>query len=82
VKVKNAFSPPIVGNQTDRAVARSSLRFIRLQTLAFEATLPQSVFEKIGARTIVLPWRVLRGYGNQLGQQCDHFVLALPQPCQ
>jgi hypothetical protein len=68
VKVKNALSPSIVCNQTDGAVAGIFLWLTSLQPFAFEARLPQSVLKKIGAGAIVLPRRVLRGYGNQFGQ--------------
>src|SRR6266852_5879132 len=80
VKVENAFSPSIVGNQADRAVARSLLRIASLQALAFEAALSQSVFEKLGAGAIIFSRRVLRGYGHQLGQHRRHLVFVLPQP--
>ena len=78
VKVENAFPTSIVGKQTDGAVARSLFRIASFQALAFEVHSPQSVFEKIGAGAIILPRRVLRGYGNKLRQQRGHFVLALP----
>src|SRR5229473_6717177 len=80
VKVENAFSPSIVGNQADGPVARSRFRIASLQALAFEAALSQSVFEKLGAGAIIFSRRVLRGYGHQLGQQCGHFVLVDPEP--
>src|SRR6267143_3817341 len=82
VKVENPFSSSIACNQTDGAVAGTFFRLASFQTLAFEAHLPQSVFEKIGAGTIIVPRRVFRGYGNKLGQQRGHLVLALLQPRQ
>src|SRR5260370_14211168 len=80
VKVEHAFSPSIACNQTDGAVAGTFIRLASFQALAFEAHSPQSVFEKIGAGAVIFPRWILRGYGDQLGQQRRHRVLALPEP--
>src|SRR5260370_35014285 len=69
VKVENAFSSSIACNQTNGVVAGAFFRLASFHSLAFESDLPQSVFEQIRASTIILPRRVLRGYGNQLGHQ-------------
>jgi len=82
VKVENASSPSIGRNQTDGAVARSLFRITSLQALAFKAALTQPVFQKIGASAIILPRWVLRRYGDKLGQQRSHLVLALTKPSQ
>jgi len=80
VKVENLFSPSIVGNQTDGTIASTYNLLASFQALAVEAHSPQSVFEKIGAGAIILPRRVLRGYGNKLRYQRGYLVLALTKP--
>src|SRR5713226_3616038 len=82
VKVEHAFSPSIACNQTDGTVAGVFSRLASFHALAFQAHLPQSVFEKISAGAVIFPRWVLRGNSNQFRQQCGHLVLALSEPCR
>src|SRR5260370_34457851 len=76
VKVENAFSLSIVGNQADGAFGVTPIRLASFQSLAFESPLPQSVFEQISASTIILPRRVSGTYATQLGPHRSPPVLA------
>jgi hypothetical protein len=80
VKVEDPFSSSIIAYQTDRTVGDSLFLFARFESLAFEALLPQSILKQIGAGAIIPAWRILRGYGYELGQQCRHLVFMLLQP--
>src|SRR6266481_635055 len=82
VKVENAFSPSVTGNQTNGTLARAAFQLTGFQALTFETTLPQSIFKKVRARAIIFPRRILRRYLHQLCQQRSHLVLALSQPFQ
>src|SRR5260370_40543438 len=72
MKVEHAFSPPIIGNQTDWTLASTFLWVASLQALAFEAPFSHSVLKKIGACPIIFSRRILRGHGNHLSHHPTH----------
>jgi hypothetical protein len=80
VKVKDAFTPPMAGNQADWTILCKFALRSSLQALAVKFLKTQSLFEEIRAGAIISPRWVHRRYGHKLRQQRGHLFLALLQP--